>query len=181
VPVRSTALLVAALAVAACGRDATAPAEPARTTLLPTTVRMTGGAPLLELVPDAAVTDPTERARLADLRAAPWTVSAHVARLVADPDTLLVEGRAVAFDVNPSARLVFVGERRTASAATHSTSWHAALAGGTGDAIVVFTALGVTGSLHAHGPPYLSVGIQPLGPSGLHAIVQLDNGRFPPD
>lgn len=181
-PGRSTTLLVAGLALAACGRDATAPADPARTTLEPTTLRMAGGAALLELVPDAAVADPVERGRLASLRGMPWAVSVHVARLVADPDTLLVEGRTVAFDVSPSARLVFAGVQRTPNPATRSTSWHGTLAdGANGGATVIVTALGVTASLHAFGPHFVSIGVQPLGPSGLHAIVQVDGSRFPPD
>lgn len=183
-PLALAVLALALAAPAACGRDATAPVERPRTALAPTTLRMEGGAALLELVPDAAVADTAERRRLADLRAAPWVVAVHVARLAADPDTLLVAGRAVAVPVNEHARLVFVGERRTPNAVTRSTSWIGALAGGgrdAGGAIVVFTALGVTASLHVAGPPHLSVGIQPLGASGLHAVVQVDASRFPPD
>ena len=66
---RALAGLAALFALAACGRDTTAPA-PARAIPAPTTLQ-TGGVPLLALVPDAAVTDTIERRRLADLRAAP--------------------------------------------------------------------------------------------------------------
>ena len=176
-----TLLLVALPALAACGGGSTAPVERPRTTLAPATLRMEGGAALFELVPDAAVTDAVERERLERLRAQPWTVAVHVARLAAGPDTLLVPGRAVAFDVNPSARLVFVGERRTPNDLTRSTSWHGTVAGGAGDAVVVFSAYGVTGSMYATAPASVSVAVQPLGPSGLHAVVQVDGSRFPPD
>ena len=179
---RIPTLLLLAAAGAACARDAVAPVEPTRTTLAPTTLRMEGGAALLELVPDDAVTDPVERERLAGLRAIRWTVAVHVARLAADPLTVLVAGQPVAFDVNPSARLVFVGERRTPNPVTRSTSWFGRLASpAPGHAHVVVTALGVTASLATSAPTPISVGIQPLGPSGLHAVVQVDPSRFPPD
>ena len=137
------------------------------------------GVTLFAFVGEDAVIDSVERWRLANIRAEPTTRSVQLARLVARPDTLFTNGRAVAFDVTPSRRLVFVGAVPSFSNPS-APGWTGELqGGGVGSVILVHTSLGITGTLQVPGRDGALYKIMPLGASGLHLIVDFDWTKLP--
>jgi hypothetical protein len=138
------------------------------------------GAAVFALVGEDAVTDSVERWRLGNIRAEPTTRSVRVARLVASPDTLFTNGRAVAFDVTPARRLVFVGDVPSFSNPS-APAWVGKLqGGGVGQLVLVHTELGISGTIQVPGDGGALYRIQPLGASGLHVVVDFDSSKLPP-
>ena len=177
-------LVAGAVVAAACAGEPTAATRPPVSTLPPDTGSLgllaVEGAPLLVLVDDAALTDSLARLRLASQRDQPTSVTVRVARLVDGADTLLVAGRAVAFQVSPTRRLVFLGARRE-RAASGAVFWTGQLQGGrAGQADLVFTPGSVNASLFILPPGGAIYAVQPLG-GGFHAVTYVDPSRFLPD
>jgi hypothetical protein len=176
-------LVAGAVAAAACAGEPTV-AAPIASALPPDTGSLglvaVAGAPLLVLVDEATVADTLARLRLAIARAQPTSVAVRVARLADGADTLLAVGRAVAFDVSPTRRLVFVGARRERMA-SGAVSWLGELQGGhAGQVQLVYSSVGLTASIHVLPPGGVTYGVQPLG-GGLHAVTYVDPSRFMPD
>jgi len=143
------------------------------------------GVPLFVLVNVGDVTDTAARRRLDAVGARPTSAAVRVARLVGGADTLLTAGRALAFDVNPTRRLVFAGIGSRVNP-TGTISWFGELRGGRfGQTNLVYSAASgvghITGGLSVLPPDgaTYSYSVQPLG-GGYHVIVYVDYTKFPP-
>lgn len=139
------------------------------------------GTPLFALVGDDAVTDSVERWRLAATRGERSSRSVRVARLLEDPDAIFTSERAVAFDVAPGRRLVFLGAplARTSGALP---GWKGDLTGIWGQALLVWSDVGITASLHVwQSGAAAAYAVRPLGSSGPHLIIEIDQSVYAVD
>ena len=170
--------LVPLVAVAACSET---PAAPPLTLAVCHPVAARPDSELLGRVPlwslDAAPTLTPEQERLvASLRAQPTTAGLHVARLSPSADSLLQLGNEVVLTVSPSRSVVAFGDQVTRRG-PNDVSWSGPIDNIVGQATLVLTGVGVTGTLQSGNAVY---SFAPLG-GGLEALTCIDASKFGPD
>ncbi|MBC8088207.1 MAG: hypothetical protein H7Z40_13145 [Phycisphaerae bacterium] len=140
------------------------------------------GLQALTIVDDSVVKDSALMVWLARRRSEPTSAAVRVGRMEAGLDSLLTVGRALAFDVSPTRRLVFVGER-VMQYPTY-TSWRGVLQGGLyGEANLHNNGGRLSGDILVAGGPtrmYSRHAIQSFGPD-FHLITYIDWRKFLPD
>lgn len=130
---------------------------------------------LLTLVPDPELTG-AQQSLLSTIRARPSSAEVHVARLADAPDSLLRQGKAVAFSLAPGKRVVALGER-VERREPGDLSWSGSIRGEPGAVQLVLSGRDVTATLRTAESVYH---VEPLG-GGLHAVTRVDQTRLPPD
>ena len=169
--------------IGACDSSTTRPVE---LSPLPLDTGSLGLAPVagfkaFTLLDDSVVHDSSVKLFLARRRAEPTTSTARVIRFADGTDSVLAIGKAIAFDVNPTRRLVFVIDQ-VSRLSTGYTSWSGSLQGGLPGGMTLGTnGTGIAnGSAQVNGPSHFEYSISSLG-NGLHVIVYVDYRRFLPD
>lgn len=136
------------------------------------------------LVPDSTIQDSALKAYLVRRRAEPTTAAARVIRFADGIDSVLALGKALAFDVSPTRRLVFVVDE-VSSLSNGYIRWKGKLQGGLPGGVSGDMTLGVTdgkitsGSVSV-GVPWTEYSIRSLG-NGLHLLVYVDYRKYPLD
>ncbi len=134
---------------------------------------------LFEILASPQLTAEQERL-LSIIRSQRTTAEVYLARLSDAAEEALEEGNAVVLPVSPTRRFTTVGawvERRT-----DSKSFAGPISGEHGWVNLVLTRSGLTGALQSlprDGEP-ANYSFAPLG-GGLHALVCIDQSKFPPD
>ena len=133
------------------------------------------------LLDDSVVHDSAAKQFLARRRAEPTTSTARVIRFADGIDSMLAIGNAIAFDVNPTRRLVYVIDQ-VSRLNTGYTTWSGKLQGGLSGGMTLGTnGAGIAnGSAEVIGPSVFQYAISSLG-NGLHVIVYVDYRRYLPD